>query len=93
LNVDQAEPAEDVRVEWKHSPIGLWYIESIDKTDVSGDPKIPVARIRNVLKYTEFQPNAKVDPKLFMQASLGLPSRSPILDLRPGANAPFRLVP
>jgi hypothetical protein len=93
LNVGQAEPAEDVRIEWKRSPIGLWYIRSIDKTDVSRDPRIPVARIRHVLKYTEFQPNAKVDPKLFMEASLGLPSRSPILDWRPGAKAPFRLVP
>jgi hypothetical protein len=93
LNVGQAEPAEDVRIEWKQSPTGLWYVRSLDKTDVSRDPRIPVARIRNALKYTEFQPNAKVDPKLFMEASLGLPSRSRILDWRPGAKAPFRLVP
>jgi hypothetical protein len=93
LNVGQAEPAEDVRIEWKQSPTGLWYVRSIDKTDVFRDPRIPVARIRNVLKYTEFQPNAKIDPKLFAEASLGLPSRSRILDWRPGAKAPFRLVP
>jgi hypothetical protein len=93
FNIGQAEPAEDTRVEWKQSPTGLWYVRSIDKTDVFRDPRIPVARIRNVLKYTEFQPNAKVDPKLFMEASLGLPSRSPILDWRPGAKAPIRLMP
>jgi hypothetical protein len=65
FNVGQAEPAEDVRIEWKQSPTGLWYVRPIDKTDVFRDPRIPVARIRHVLKYTEFQPNAKVDPKLF----------------------------
>ena len=43
LNVGQAEPAEDVRIEWKQSPTGLWYIRSLDKTDVSRDPRIPVA--------------------------------------------------
>jgi hypothetical protein len=93
FNVGQAEPAEDVRIEWKLSPNGLWYVLSIDKTDVSRDPRIPVPRIRHVLKYTEFQPNAKVDPKLFLEAALGLPSRSPILDHRPGAKNRFRLVP
>ena len=93
VNFGQAQPAEDVRIEWKQSPNGLWYVRSIDKTDVFRDPRIPVARIRNVLKYTEFQPNAKVDPKLFMEPALGLPSGSPILDWRPGAKAPFRQVP
>ena len=93
FNVGQAEPAEDVRIRWKQSPNGLWYVRSIDKTDVSRDPRIPVPRIRHVLKYTEFQPNAKVDPKLFLEAALGLPSRSPILDHRPGAKNRFRLVP
>jgi hypothetical protein len=88
FNVGQAEPAEDARIEWKQSPAGLWYVRSIDKRDVFRDPRIPVARIRDVLKYTEFQPNAKVDPKLFMEAALGLPSGSPILDWRPGAKAP-----
>ena len=83
FNVGQAEPAEDVRIEWKQSPTGVWYVRSLDKTDVFRDPRIPVARIRNVLKYTEFQPNAKVDPKLFMEGSLGLPSRSRILDCAP----------
>ena len=93
FKVGQAEPAEDVRIEWKQSPTGLWYVRSIDKTDVFRDPRIPVARIHNVLKYTEFQPNAKVDPKLFLEAALGLPSRSPIIERRPGAKDPIRLVP
>jgi hypothetical protein len=93
FNVGQAEPAEDARIDWKQSPTGLWYVRSIDQTDVFRDPRIPVARIRHVLKYTEFQPNARVDPKLFLEAALGLPSRSPILDWRPGAKAPFRQVP
>jgi hypothetical protein len=93
FNVAQAEPAEDARIEWKQSPTGLWYVRSIDKKAVFRDPRIPVARIRNVLKYTEFQPNASVDPKLFMEPALGLPSRSPILDWRPGTKAPFRQAP
>jgi hypothetical protein len=93
FNVDQAEPAEDTRIEWKRSPTGLWYVRSIDKTDVSRDPRIDVPRIRHVLKYDEFQPNAKVDPKLFTEAALGLPSGGPILDRRPGAKDPIRRVP
>jgi hypothetical protein len=80
FNVGQAEPAEDTHIEWKQSPTGLWYVRSIDKTDVFRDPRIPVARIRHVLTYTEFRPNAKVDPKLFMEAALGLSFRRPVLD-------------
>ncbi len=93
FNVGQAEPAEDVRIEWKQSPTGLWYVRSVDKTDVLRDPRIPVARIRHVLKYTEFQPNAKVAPKLFTQAALGLPSGSPILDCAPRPRIPFAVCP
>ena len=70
-------------IEWKQSPTGLWYVRSIDKTDVFHDPRIPVQRIRHVLKYTEFQPNAKVDPKLFLQAALYF-----VQEPDPGPNAP-----
>jgi hypothetical protein len=50
-------------------------------------------RIRDVIKYTEFQPNAKVDPRLFTEAALGLPSRSRIIDHRGGARERIRRVP
>lgn len=93
FNSGQAEPAEDVRIEWKQSPTGLWYVRSVDRTAVSLDPRIPVPRIRDVLKYTEFRANAQVDPKHFREAALGLPSGSAILDWRPGAKAPIRRVP
>ena len=93
FNIGQVESAEDVRIEWKQGPTGLWHIRSIDRTYVSSDPRLPVPRIRDVLKYTEFQPNAKVDPKLYMAAALGLPSGSPTLDWRPRAKAPSRQLP
>jgi hypothetical protein len=93
FNIGQAEPAQVVRIEWKQSPSGLWYVRSIDSTNVLCDPRIPVARIRKVLKYSEFQPNAKVDPKFFTEAALGLPSGSAMLDWRPGAKERLRRVP
>jgi hypothetical protein len=81
----QKEPAREVRVEWKQSLDGLWYIRSVDETLVLRNEKGAIWRVRNVLKYTQFEPNAKVAPKMFTEESLGLPSKSRITDGRPGA--------
>ena len=68
-------------------------VRSLDETQVLRDAKNAVWRVRDVLKYTEFEPNAKVDPRLFTEAALRLPSRSRIIDDRPEAREPTRLVP
>ena len=85
FNEGQTVPTRDVRVEWKQDPSGLWCVRSLDETQVLRDAKNAVWRVRDVLKYTEFEPNAKVDPRLFTEAALRLPSRSRIIDDRPGA--------
>lgn len=93
FNEGQDEPARDVRVEWKQSPDGLWYVRSLDETEVLRDQRDAVWRVRYVLKYTDFEPNAKVDPGRFAEAALGLPSGSRIIDGRLGASERERRVP
>jgi hypothetical protein len=93
FNERQNRPAREVRIEWKQGPGGLWYVRWLDETQVLRDAKGAVWRTRDVVKYTEFEPNAKVDPKRFTEESLGLPARSRILDGRPGARGPERRVP
>jgi hypothetical protein len=92
-NDGQEEPVRDVRVEWKRSPDGIWYVRSMDETRVLRDARNAVWRVREVLKYTEFTPNAKVDPGMFAEASLRLPRGSRILDGRVGAGQRVRVVP
>jgi hypothetical protein len=93
FNVGQAEPSQDVRVEWRQTRTGLWYIRSINETRVLSHPRPTVSRTRNVMKYTEFQANVEVDPKLFTEDALGLPSGSRVLDRRPGAKQRTRRLP
>jgi hypothetical protein len=92
VNEGQKEPAREVRIEWKQSPSGLWYVRSMDETQVLRDEKKAVWRIRDVMKYTEFEPNTKVDPKMFLEGSLRLTAGSQIIDGRPGAKESVRQV-
>jgi hypothetical protein len=92
VNVGQTEPARDVRIEWKQSPSGLWYVRSIDEKRVL-NRRDTVLRIREVMKYTEFLPNVNVDPKMFTEAALGLQSKSRIIDHRLGAKERIRRLP
>jgi hypothetical protein len=90
FNEGQKEPAREVRVEWKQGPSGLWLVRSMDETQVLRDAKRSAWRIRDVLKYTEFEPNAKVDPRMFTEDSLGLSPGSRIMDGRPGGKERIR---
>lgn len=92
-NEGRDEPARDVRVGWKRSPGGVWYVRSLDQTQVLRDARDAVWRVRDVLKYTEFTPDAKVDPRLFTEASLRLPTGSRIVDGRLGARERVRVAP
>ena len=86
FNPGREVPAEDLRVGWKQDPGGLWYIRSMDRTTVLRDERNATWRTRDVFKYTEFEPNAKVEPKMFTIESLRLPAGSRIQDNRVGAS-------
>jgi hypothetical protein len=66
----------------------LWYVRSIDETSVLHDEKNAVWRTRDVMIFTDFKPNAEVDPKLFSEDALRLNAGSPIIDRRTGTNKP-----
>ena len=70
FNMGQPKPKSDVRLEWKQSPNGPWYVRSLDDMRVVHDAKVGIMRVRDVLKYTEFEPNAKVDARRCMGAAL-----------------------
>ncbi len=66
----EERPATDYRVEWKQSHTGLWYVRSLYEEFL--DPG-QMKRFRRVMKYTEFEPNAKIDPGVFTKAFLEMP--------------------
>lgn len=92
FNAGEKEPARDVRLEWKQSPNGLWYVRSLDEKEVLRDEGNKIWRTHDVMKYTEFEPNAKVDLKMFSEESLQLKPGSQIVDSRPGAKQRVRRV-
>jgi hypothetical protein len=93
LNVGQPKPAQEMRVEWKQGPSGLWYVRSLDETRVLRDGKNAVWRTRDVLKYTEFEPNATVVPSLFMKDARRPTARSRTVDDRHGTEESDRRTP
>jgi hypothetical protein len=81
--LEEGQPAAvyETRIEWKKSPSGLWHIRSLDVTRSHRDHRNGAWRSRDVLKYTQFEPNANVDPKLFTKdARLPTSSRQEIDD-------------
>jgi hypothetical protein len=92
-NVGQAEPAIDVHVEWKEGPDGLWYIRSLDTRRVLLKDGEVFMRIRDILKFTAFEPNAAVAPQMFTEAALQLFPGSRIIDQRPGVKERIRRLP
>jgi hypothetical protein len=75
-------PAQESRIEWKLAPNELWYVRSLQDDFVHLPEN---KRSRRVLKYAEFEPNVKVDPKIFTYEWLRRPMESQIADSRPGA--------
>jgi hypothetical protein len=64
-------PAHEYRIEWKQADTGVWYIRSLQEDWlVRGDV---TKRMRQVLKYSDFEPNATVDPGVFTAEFLGRP--------------------
>jgi hypothetical protein len=94
FNVGEDQPAQESNLTWKQGPNGLWYVATSVETLVTRDEKGRIDdRMRAVLMYSNFEPNAKVDPKQFTIESLGMPAMSPIVDNRPGAKERVRRLP
>ncbi len=70
------------RIEWKKAETGVWYIWRLQE-DWAGSPD-GMQRRRRILKYSDFKPNAKVDPDVFTAEFLGTPMRPEISDKRAG---------
>jgi hypothetical protein len=83
--LDEGQPGAvyEARYEWKKSPSGLWYIRSFDQKRSYRNRRNGAWRTRDVLKYTQFEPNAKVDPKLFTEDARRPTSRRREIDDRP----------
>jgi hypothetical protein len=62
LNDNEPRPRQETRVEWKLSTAGLWYVRSVQEDFRFRQTN---QRFRRILKCVEFEPNAKVDPKIF----------------------------
>ena len=48
-------------------------------------------RVRTVLMYSRFEPNAKVDKSLFTEESLQMPDGCQIIEIRPGEKSKVRI--
>jgi hypothetical protein len=55
---------------WNSPQAGLWYVRSLSEEFL--DPG-QMKRFRRVMKYTEFEPNARIDPAVFTRAFLEMP--------------------
>jgi hypothetical protein len=82
FNAPDERPAQESRLEWKQSPTGLWYVRSLEQRFVLREANLSRRRVRRVLKYSAFEPNARVEPSMFSVDSLHMPKGTPIVDRR-----------
>jgi hypothetical protein len=91
FNVGKDHPAQEFSLQWRQGATGLWYVTSLLETFQTRDEQGKLdRRLRGVMMYSRFEPNAKVDPSLFTEESLHLPAGSPIVDSRPEAKVRYR---
>jgi hypothetical protein len=76
-------PSQEYIVEWKKTA-GVWIINSFVETVGEPDDR-ELLRTREEFRYDDFEPNAKVSPKLFTIDALELPDGARFLDQRPEA--------
>jgi hypothetical protein len=77
FNDGESRAAEEYRVEWKQTENGLWYVRSLQHELIHRDEG---KRFRQVMKFTDFEPNAKVDAGVFTKAFLEMPLGDRISD-------------
>jgi hypothetical protein len=93
FNVGEDHPAQECNLQWRQGPKGLWYVTSLLETFATRDEKGKAdRRLRAVVMYSKFEPNVKVDPSLFTEASLRMPAGSSIVDNRPGSKVRIRRI-
>jgi hypothetical protein len=91
FNVGEDHPAQEFSLQWRQGPTGLWYVSNLLETFETRDEKGKRGlRMRAIVMYSSFEPNAKVDPKLFTEESLKMPAGSSIVDSRPGSKVRIR---
>jgi hypothetical protein len=70
FNDRENRPKAEFRLEWKQTPNGLWYVRSLQH---DFEHRNELKRFRRVIKYTEFEPNEKVNADVFTKAFLEMP--------------------
>lgn len=88
----EEHPRIEDALQWKQDPSGQWYVTSLQETlDLPGPTNKLEKRIRKVLMYSRFEPNAKVESSRFTEASLQMPDGCRIIELRPGEKSEERI--
>jgi hypothetical protein len=90
--VGEEHPRRECILQWKQDPSGLWYVTSLQEVFELRSPMNKVMkRVRTVLMYSRFKPNAKVDKNLFTEESLQMPDGCRIIEIRPGERSKERI--
>ncbi len=80
------EPATLFTAKWAKWGDDTWYVKSLVEEFNLKDQSV-----REELDYDTFEPNAKIDPKLFTEAALDMPPGSRIIDQRPNVDPKNRI--
>lgn len=75
------EPLQDYTAEWAKAG-GAWYVRRLTQ-EFTFRREGGITRRKSVIRYEEFEVNAKVGPKLFTLGSLNIPAGTRTLDHRP----------
>jgi hypothetical protein len=70
-NPGDHRPSHEIRVEWKQTESGLWYVRSLQEDWQSNNGK--AKKWRRVLKYTDFKANVNIEPRVFTAEFLRRP--------------------
>jgi hypothetical protein len=85
-------PRFEFAIQWKQHPSGLWYVTSLQQTfELRNEMQNVDRRLRQVLMYSRFEPNAKVDRSLFTEGSLQMPDGCRIIESAPGKRRTVRI--
>jgi hypothetical protein len=91
FNLGEDHPVQESNLQWRRDPKGLWYVTSLLQILETRDEKGRVdRRMRALMMYSSFEPNAKVDPRVFTEESLQMPAGRPIVDSRPESKERLR---
>jgi hypothetical protein len=88
----EKHPRREYVLQWKQHPSGLWYLMSLQQIfELRSDLDKVIKRVREVLMYSRFEPNARVESSLFTEESLQMPDGCRIIEIRPGERSKERI--